>query len=233
MKKYTLTTLYQLLIVGICLVSTLGMQPAIDSAGSIPPDKVFWDTVNMTDFMLKNGLKIITNEEALIDIMGIPKETLFPGKYTLKEVRAYNPEGKLLAKDDKAFKFPSPLAGFRYDSLFFTIREGFAYLNGVQLKKHPEVKIYHPDITLSINTTLEEIKKRFPNAYASRNKGVSYCRANLSEDGPLSNYDFIRIGDYWGMDTVEPMWQMELGFIEKKLVCISLNKLTHRSVANK
>ena len=193
-----------------------------------PVRDTLWSTVEMASFKLENGLKVITDEEALIDVMKQPNDTLLYDASNMKEVWAYNPEGTLLDSNDEAFMYPFPQAGFRYDSLFFSIREGYAYLNEVQFEKHPEIKVLHPDITLSVNTTLKDIKRVFPKSYASRNIGNSTYRGSFIQNKPVANFDFVKIGDYRGLDTSEPMWTMELAFIDEKLVYISLSKLTHK-----
>lgn len=131
------------------------------------------DTIDLTKFTL-DGKKLIMSEKELLTIYGEPTSKIdscsTQGKKKLSECWVY--EGTDLKID---FQLHS-------DSAF--IRQVY-----FRLGSKTDYELKSPEITLSEKTTLNDMKKRFPNSYRVRNDKMFNARSVLKQ------YDIIRLKD--------------------------------------
>jgi len=221
----------------IICTSVILLGLSLSVKGQIPPPS--WpegsyspDTINIEQFILSNDLPLISEEPKVRQRLGYPDTTWFlPRNATLEDVRGYDTNKEFLSKEEflKRNKGQStfPKATLRYDSLALTIslREGYAYVSSADWRKNPALVIEHPKITLSSETTLEDIQKAFPNSYDWRNGGrCNFCGFFVEDYENFDRLTFVRLHDYGGYETEHPLWSMELDFIDGKLAFMYLSK---------
>lgn len=163
------------------------------------------DSIVFSDFSFR-GLPANTSEEEMRETLGKP-DTIVVLNGTLAEARNYR------HNEDSRRRMHKPVATFLYEpGIRYKLQATDTYLQAVDFSKDSLTAIHHPKIRLTSSTSIDDLKEVFPSAYASRNQGLSLHR-NLLPESEIQGYQFITLMD----TTSENSWQIELGFLDKKL----------------